>query len=164
MKIQVQVSWVGQSAREKTSDHNGTEIGNQYKRDLSYQNKNHNEHLCQKHVWDSFAMWWGNQWHKLKVEKTTTNMCLHWSEARLITGDQSSEYSKLLISRGPTDLLMRRVAIFWSTPPQAQPVDNLRRRQTPSAADGSLGVKMLDGRVFGLSHHAFCSPPTLWNV
>ena len=103
------------------------------------------------------VMWWSNQLHKLKVEKTSTNMCLHWSEARQITGDQSSEYSKLLIRRGPTDLLMRRVAIFWSTPPQAQPVDNLRRRQTPSAADGSLGVKMLDGRVFGLSPHAFCS-------
>ena len=103
------------------------------------------------------VMWWSNQWHKLKVEKTSTNMCLHWSEARQITGDQSSEYSKLLIRRGPTDLLMRRVAIFWSTPPQAQPVDNLRRRQTPSAADGSLGVKMLDGCVFGLSPHAFCS-------
>ena len=97
------------------------------------------------------VMWWRNSMAQAKRRENLNQYVL-----ALIRGDQSSEYSKLLISRGPTDLLMRRMAILWSTPPQAQPVDNLRRRQTPSAADGSLGVKMLDGRVFGLSLHAFC--------
>ena len=56
-----------------------------------------------------------------------------------------------------SDLLMRRRVIFWSSASGAPRRPTFVARQTPSAADGSLGVKMLDGRVLGLSPHGLHS-------
>ena len=51
-------------------------------------------------------------------------------------------------------LLMRQCGSSDLPPPPAPRVaPTFVARQTPSAADGSLGVKMLDRRVLGLSQH-----------
>ena len=63
-----------------------------------------------------------------------------------------------------SDLLMRSRLIFWSSASGAPRRPTFVARQTPSAADGSLGVKMLDGRVLGLSPHGLFYSTVLLDV